>query len=244
MGLNGAVGSHPKGEQAWGNSFLADLPEPLAARLLEGSTRVRMDATELMFRRALHPGTAGLFLIVDGLVRVYLVGPDGRQATVRYADHSEIIGLPPLLVSGLGTWAEAVTEVEAIRLSSSRYVALAQKHVELAWATALFVAGQLASTSDVLAADIFLPVRARIARHLLDLAQRRPTGLFVPARHQQLADAVGSVREVVSREMKRFADEGLVRRIEGGVLLDDPAALHRISIAPRERGGDRKDGAG
>jgi CRP/FNR family transcriptional regulator len=241
MGLTGVIGTDPKAEEAWKNSFLADLPEPLTSHLLEDSTRVRMDATELIFRRALHPGSAGLFLIVDGLVRVYLVGPDGRQATVRYADHSEIIGLPPLLVAGLGTWAEAVTEVEAIRLSSSRFVSLAQKHVELAWTTALFVAGQLASTSDVLAADIFLPVRARIARHLLDLAQRRPVGLFVPARHQQLADAVGSVREVVSREMRRFGDEGLVRRLDGGVILDDPAGLHRISIAPRGKQVDPKD---
>jgi CRP-like cAMP-binding protein len=238
MGPTGSIPASREAESAWRNCFLADLPSPLATRLLDGSSAVRIDPADLMFPGSSRSEETGLYLLVDGLVRVYLAGTEGRQATVRYAGHGEIVGLPPLMVRGMDIWAEAVTEVTAVRLSSHRFVALSEQHVELAWPTALYVAEQLASSNEVLAADIFLPVRARIARHLLDLAQRRPSGLFVPTRHQQLADAVGSVREVVSREMKRFATEGLIRRIDNGVVIEDPAALHRTAIAPRGKSGD------
>lgn len=218
-------------ERAWNDCFLAGLPASISERLVDGAREMRIESTELMLRRQGASADASVFLIVGGLVRIYLVGPDGRQATVRYATDSDVIGLPPLLVADMDIWAEAVTEVSAVRFSSRRFVALASKHVELAWPTACYVAEQLASTNDTLAADIFLPVRARLARHLLDLAQRHPEGLLVPARHKHLADAIGSVREVVSREMKRFSDEGLVQRIDSGTKLSDPAELHRISAA-------------
>lgn len=228
-GMTEVTGLTEQADRAWSNCFLAGLPMPISERLLDRSREVRVEPADLMLRRQGPGSDASVYLIVDGLVRIYLVGPDGRQATVRYATDGDVIGLPPLLVSDMDIWAEAVTMVSAVRFSSRRFVALAERHVELAWPTALYVAQQLASTNDVLAADIFLPVRARLARHLLDLAQRHPDGLLVPARHKHLADAIGSVREVVSREMKRFADEGVVRRIDSGTKLEDPAELHRIS---------------
>src|SRR5204863_9351108 len=136
---------------------------------------------------------------------------------------------------GMNIRAEAVTDVTAIRLQSQRFVALAQRHAELAWTVARFLAAQVSASNEILSADIFLPVRARIARHLLDLAQRQPEGLVVLARHQHLADAIGSVREVVSREMRRLAEDGVIRRIDSGTLLLDPAELHRIAAEARAR---------
>jgi hypothetical protein len=51
-------------------------------------------------------------------------------------------------------------------------------------------------------------------------------------RHEAIAAAMGSVREVVSRELKRMEHEGLVQRIGGltGYLrIVDPAALREVS---------------
>jgi CRP-like cAMP-binding protein len=214
---------------AWEGSYLAELPTRLSAALLEGTFVEEIEAGELMIEGHSLGPAADVFLIVDGLVRIYLAGPDGRQATVRYASECAVIGLPPLLVAGMDMGAEAVTAVRALRFPSRRFIALAERDVGLAWPTACYIAQQLGAGNDVLAADIFLPVRARLARHLLDLARRGPHGMTVFARHQHLADAIGSVREVVSREMTRLSEKGLVRRIDEGTLLTDPAALHRLS---------------
>lgn len=66
---------------------------------------------------------------------------------------------------------------------------------------------------DELARNTFFPVRARIARHLLDLSASQQHGRDLQARvtQQELADAVGSVREVVIRALARLREEGVVR---------------------------------
>ncbi len=54
-------------------------------------------------------------------------------------------------------------------------------------------------------------------------------GRVVHATHQQLADELGSVREIVSRLLKGFAEQGLVRLGREQVELLDPAGLRRVA---------------
>lgn len=54
-------------------------------------------------------------------------------------------------------------------------------------------------------------------------------GRLVHATHQQLADELGSVREIVSRLLKGFAEQGLVRLSREQVEILDPAGLRKIA---------------
>src|ERR1017187_5709007 len=54
-------------------------------------------------------------------------------------------------------------------------------------------------------------------------------GRLVQATHQQLADELGSVREMVSRLLKRFEEQGLVRLGREQVEVLDPAGLRRAA---------------
>lgn len=225
MAVPEVASSLEQARSAWNLSFFGDLPEPLNSQLFEASWVEDAEAGTTVMRGM----EASSFVVVDGLVRVYLRGHETRQVTIRYGSQSDVIGLPPVVLEQMPVWADAVTDVRIVRIPTERIRALAQREVVLAWAIARHLAQQMASTNDTLAADVFLSVRSRVARHLLDLAEREPEGLVVRARHQHIANAIGSVREVVSREMKRFADEGLVSRVRGGTLLLDSAELHRIS---------------
>jgi CRP/FNR family transcriptional regulator len=65
--------------------------------------------------------------------------------------------------------------------------------------------------------------------HLLDLAssQQGPRGpLVAHASQQELADAVGSVREVVARVLRELRLAGLVATLPDGVRILDPTGLH------------------
>jgi CRP/FNR family transcriptional regulator len=47
--------------------------------------------------------------------------------------------------------------------------------------------------------------------------------------HQQLADSVGSVREIVTRVLGSFADQGLVKLGRGSITVLDAAGLRKVA---------------
>jgi CRP/FNR family cyclic AMP-dependent transcriptional regulator len=82
-----------------------------------------------------------------------------------------------------------------------------------------------------LARNTFWPVRRRLARHLLDLAANAQQGeiLLVQASHQELADHIGTVREVVARTLRSLRADGYIAASTDGIRLTDPHALAHLT---------------
>jgi CRP/FNR family cyclic AMP-dependent transcriptional regulator len=105
----------------------------------------------------------------------------------------------------------------------------------VAWAVAEELNRRLYDTLQQTAVNAFGSVRQRVAAQLLDLAsaQQRPEGrLVAQVSQRELADAVGSVREVVARVLREFRLAGLVATAPDSVLILDAARLHRESWSP------------
>src|SRR5216683_6934213 len=95
------------------------------------------------------------------------------------------------------------------------------------WAIAEELNRRLYDTLEQTAINAFGSVRQRVAAHLLDLAsaQLHPRGRLVArVSQQEVADAVGSVREVVARVLRDFRVAGIVATSSDGVLILDAAA--------------------
>lgn len=229
-GFSAAIGrrtfSDPVVREALDGSFLGGLSDRIVDRLLDSAHLVVLAPGEVVYWG--RPDDHALLLVVDGVLRVYASVPT-RQVTIRYAAQGEVVGLPGLLAGGGAVMVQALTTGRVLRFVPERFAAIAEREVELAWPLAKYMARQAFQFKDTLAANIFLPVRARVARHLLDLAERGSDGLIVTASYQDIADAIGSVREVVSREISRFKAAGIVDRVPAGVFLTDPSALHTLS---------------
>jgi CRP/FNR family transcriptional regulator len=58
------------------------------------------------------------------------------------------------------------------------------------------------------------------------LVARSPT---IAASHQAIADELGSVREIVSRLLKQFEDQGWVRLGRERIVVEAPEALERLA---------------
>ena len=54
-------------------------------------------------------------------------------------------------------------------------------------------------------------------------------GRTVHATHQALADELGSVREIVTRLLKSFAEQGMVSLGREQIEIVDPAGLRRVA---------------
>lgn len=223
--------------RALGSSFLAAFPENALEQLLADAFVFRAPAASVFMRASEASDTA---LIVSGMARVFLAAADGRQVTVRYAERGAAVGVSALVGERNATNAQAVTVCTLLRLNVDTLHGLEQTDGRVALAVAQEVTRRYHDMLDEVAVNAFGSVRQRVARHLIDLAAEAQQGRPLIARvtHQDLADAIGSVREVVGRAVRQLASDGLVESGAHGIALRDAIGLHAVAQA-RSASGER-----
>ena len=105
---------------------------------------------------------------------------------------------------------------------------VARENAAVAWALAEESVHRLYDILEELAGNTFATVRQRVVRHLLDLAASRPASdgrLTALVNQQDLANSVGSVREVVARVLHELRVASLVRTSPGRVDILDPVRM-------------------
>ena len=214
----------------WEESLLGRWPPDVRERLLDGSRELALAPGSFFYRGRFHEETEKVGLVLDGLLRTFRRAPDGRQVTLRYASRGRVIGLPTALGRQADVDAEALLASRVVVLDARTFRAVAAEHPAVSWDVAVYLAALVQETQNILVAHMFLPIRSRVARHLLDMSVHRGEQLVVTASQQDLADAIGSVREVVGRALAEFAAEGHVERQGRLLVLRDPRALHEISL--------------
>jgi CRP/FNR family transcriptional regulator len=216
-------------DDAFARSFLAELPAELAARLRAEGERTDYPAGTLVYRAGADPHAA---LVIHGLIRVFLTSPGGRQVTVRYARPSDVLGIAVLVGGPASTSVQAVEPSSLYRISARTLTEAARRDPRVSWTIAEELNRRLYEVLDQTAVHAFGSVRQRVAAHLLDLAsdrQRKGGRLVAHVSQQELADAAGSVREVVARALRDLRVAGIVATTADSVVILDPARLYAES---------------
>jgi CRP/FNR family transcriptional regulator len=159
-------------------------------------------------------------------LRVFLQSPAGRQVTVRYARPGDALGLVHLFGMKTAVHGQAVGAVTLWSLSGEPLRKLALSDARFALAIAAECADRTVDAMEELRLVTFGSVRQRLSRHLLDLAGADEQGTLVAhVTQQELADAAGTVREVVARALKEMRRAGLIGEAEGRIALLDTRRL-------------------
>ena len=216
----------PDLEAAVSGSFLSALPAKVLDELLATGQPADYPAGTTIYRSGDAPRT---LLVVRGLLRVYMTSPEGREVTVRYARPADVLGIAVLVGGPADVGTQTLSESRLFRIDARTLTAAARTDARVAWAIAEELNRRLYETLQQTAVNAFGSVRQRVAAHLLDLAsnQQRPhEALIARVSQQELADAVGSVREVVARVLREFRVAGLVATSPDSVHIVEPAGLH------------------
>jgi len=167
-------------------------------------------------------------LLLEGSIRVSKVGSNGREIQL----YRVVPGEACVLTSGclLGNAAYnargvAETGVAMLALPGSLFSRLLA--TEAAFRNYVFavVFERLSDLMQLVDAVAFQRLDRRLASLLLG------KGRIVHGTHQQLADELGSVREIVSRLLKNFSDRGLVSVAREQIEVLDPRGLREIAEA-------------
>ena len=211
-------------------SARAAFPPRALERLLGDAVRLDIPGGAVPYRGGEAPRVG---LVVIGLVRVYLTSPEGRQMTIRYARPGELLGVPAMVGGPVESSVQAVTDCSVLMLNTQTLAALGQAEAVIGWALAEEIARRLADLNTILTGVAFGTIRQRTASHLLEFAAQRQhdRSLLAPVTQQEIADAVGSVREVIARALQRLQGEGLIKTTAEGIIILDPAGLYAVTAA-------------
>jgi CRP-like cAMP-binding protein len=174
----------------------------------------------------------GLFVIVEGAVRAFRVGADGREQVIHVERAGATVGELPLFDEGVCPSTVAAEEDSLLLFIPKTEVhRLLLDHPRIAMAALKVLAGRLRNCAGLVETLSLHDVDRRLARLLLGEARSRghrtasAVEFEFALTHQQIASRIGSVREVVSRAYSRLQSGGLVR-VEGKkVVIPDERAL-------------------
>lgn len=212
---------------------MSSLPKPALEKLLTDAFQIEVPAGGTIYSEGGEPRAV---LVVAGLVRVFMTSPEGRQVTVRYARRGDVLGVAAFVGGPPPVNVQAITACTLLSLNVVTLANLAKEDARIAWAFAEEVTRRLFDVLDELSGNVFGSVRQRVIRHLLDLSERpSPSDPLVARVSQQgLADAVGSVREVVARVLGELRRLHLIEAGPRGITLLDPQALFAQTLHREE----------
>jgi CRP/FNR family transcriptional regulator len=203
-----------------------------ADALLNQMNPVRMERGDVLF----HEGESGdtLYVIREGKIKLGRSSSDGRENLVAILGPGEMFGELSLFDPGPRTMtATAVAETQLMGLGNDSLTGLLTGRPEVAKALLAALAQRLRRTNEHLADLVFTDVPGRVAKALLDLAERfgRPVESGVMVSHdltqEELAQLVGASRETVNKALADFAGRGWLKLEARAVLLLDVDRLRR-----------------
>jgi CRP/FNR family transcriptional regulator len=195
--------------------LLADL-SPNELQLLAARTvRKLFAAGELLFSEG-EPCN-GLHIIVRGKVRIFKTSVNGREQVLALNGPGDTVAELPVFDGGAYPASASVVEDAEIAFISRRdFHAYCLEHPEVALKVLAQVGGRLRRLVGIIEELSFTTIRQRLIAALLKLAQsegrktERGIEFQLPATHQELASQLGTVRELISRNLMRLQAEGLL----------------------------------
>ena len=208
------------------------LDDEAAAALLASTTSVELPRGQALFSEG-QPGEH-LYVIVAGKIKLGRTSGDGRENLLTVLGPGEMFGELSLFDPGPRTaTATAVSDARLIALGHTDLQSWLTGRPDVAQHLLGALARRLRRTNETLADLVFSDVPGRVAKALLDLANRfgRPVdgGLLVAHEltQEELAQLVGASRETVNKALADFAARGWLRLEARAVVLLDVERLGR-----------------
>ena len=204
---------------------LAGLPEERLAMLLRPAATMQLPAGTQVF--AEHQPCQGFPLLIDGSIKVVKLAASGRELVLYRVvpGGSCIISSSCLLGhSDYNARGIAETPLTLLALPTAEFARLLVEHPPFRDFVFHLFAERIGELMQLVEEVAFARLDQRLAKLLL--ARQSPT---LAVTHQQLADELGSVREIVSRLLKGFAVQGLVSLGREQVGIVDRDGLQKLA---------------
>lgn len=169
----------------------------------------------------------GLYIVVSGRVRIFKTSLNGREQVLAVEGPGASIAELPVFDGGsYPASASAIEKTEALFVSRAGLRAICMEKPEVSLKLLQVVGARLRKLVGIIEELSFTTVRHRLISWLLRQAKAEGKSVFsLNASHQELAAQIGTVRELVSRNLARLQAQGFIEMNGREITLLDPEGL-------------------
>ncbi len=212
--------------------LFADFPAAELSGLSKHLTRRTFRRGTMIF----HKDQAGdtLYIIESGRVRIFLAAEGGEELTPRELEAGEVFGELALLDGApRSASVEAIEDTVTYTLNRTEFQRYLAEAPQLSLALIKLLSSRLRELTDYAESLAFLNLEARLARELLQLAERHgvaTNGLEIDREltQTQLASMIGATRERVNRALKTFRSQRLIEFRGKKIAIIDRERLKKL----------------
>lgn len=174
----------------------------------------------------------GVHVLVRGYVKLTRSSADGRELVMSLAGPGDVFGpcCDPFTTSPASCTSVTMSAVRVLVMPALAWRATATASPVISRAVVNLMMASRRGCTDLASRLAFQSVEQRLASLLRSLTRwsegtQSPVEIPPLLTQSEMAQALGTAREVVTRCLARFEDQGLIRRRGRRILLPDPSAL-------------------
>ncbi|MFY9198286.1 MAG: Crp/Fnr family transcriptional regulator [Acutalibacteraceae bacterium] len=174
----------------------------------------------------------GVMTLKSGHLRVFLLSDEGREITLYRMYPGDMCTLSAACVLNnieFDVFIDAEEDSELLIINSKYFDTLLNENIYVENFTYKLLTKRFSDVMWSMQQILFTSFDKRLARFLIDESENVNNDK-IKITHEQIAKYMGSAREVVSRMLKYFENEGFVKLYRGGIQILDKQALEDLSI--------------
>lgn len=182
----------------------------------------------------LHSGSAdcnGLFLVTGGQLRAYTISDEGKELTLyRLLEREMCLFSASCIMNDIqfDVMVAAEEDTTVLHIPADAYKQLMCESLAVVTYTNQLLSSRFSDVMWLMDQTLNKKLDARLAALLLEEGELRGNDILTIT-HEQLGNHLGSAREVVTRMLKYFQNEGLVQLGRGSIRLLDKTRLHTLA---------------
>lgn len=185
---------------------------------------------------SLHSGDddcSGLFVLKSGRIRVFFLSESGKEITLyRLFERDICIFSASCIIRNINfeVFVSAETHTQALLIPTLMFDRLSQSSIAVATYANQLMASRFSDVMWVMEQVLFMSFDKRLAIFLLEQANMEGKDR-IHITQEAIANHIGSAREVVTRMLKYFQEEGIVELFRGGLQIKDRKKLLALTYA-------------
>ena len=178
------------------------------------------------------PDCLGLLLVKSGQLRAYMLSDEGREVTIsRFFEMDMCLFSASCVMSNMlfDVFIEAEKDSEIWVIPACLYQNLMEESLPLANHSHNLITSHLSDVMWLMEQIMWKSFEKRLAKFLLEeIALEGTNSLKIT--HERIANHLGTAREVVTRMLRYFQSEGMVKLTRGTVDITDEKKLRKLDV--------------